>query len=179
MLNAFVTLFTGADWLFYLLLIISISLFVAEVFIPGFGIAGLGGVLSTVATVTERCVHGNNSSNEILLYILYIVLIISLVSSIVKWIYAIHKAKKNRPKFRIVDGNQIPLTESGNLDYSFLIGKEGEVVSDLHPIGKVNIDGGIYEVTTAKEYIYTGTVVVVEDIFGQRIVVKRKNKKEE
>lgn len=174
MLNAFVTLFSGADIWFYLLLIFAIGLFVAEVFMPNFTLAGVVGVLMAVGAVTERCLTGTNDSKVIIFYIIYIVAIIALIVATVKVSYRLHIKKVESKKYAIVDGNKIPLTPEGNLDYSFLIGKEGEVVTDLKPSGKVNIEDKIYEVTSTKEYIYTGSYVRVEKVLGQKIIVKNK-----
>ena len=173
MFNAFLTLFTGADWLFYLLLVLSIGLFVVELIIPSFGLTGLGGILLTVSTITQRCTHGNNTANEILCYILYIVLLIAVTVIIARAIIIAMK-KRSKIKYATVDGNKIPLTKDGNLDYSFLIGSEGEVITDLKPTGKVRFEQGTFEVTSTKEYIYAGAWVRADRIFNGRIIVVKK-----
>jgi len=173
MLKAFVKLFEGGDVLFYVLLCLAIILFVAEVFIPSFGIVGLSGMLMTIGAVTERCITGENSSNEILLFIFYIVLLIVAVCLPIKLIYRAVLKRRKKNKTAMVKGNKVPLTEEGNANYSFLVGKVGEVVSDLRPSGKAVFDGKIYEVTTSKEYIYSGATVKAIKVYAQKIVVRK------
>ena len=74
---------------------------------------------------------------------------------------------------KAVKNEEVNFTEQGNMDFSFLVGKEGEVVSDLKPSGKVVIDSKIYDVTTSKEYIYSGAKVKVIYVLAQKIVVKK------
>ena len=173
MFNAFLTLFTGADWLFYVLLVLAIGLFVAELLIPSFGLTGLGGILLTVSAITQRCTHGKNTANEILCYIVYIILLVIVVVFTTRAIIIAVK-KKSKVKYATVDGNKIPLTKEGNLDYSFLIGSEGEVITDLKPTGKVRFEQGTFEVTSTKEYIYAGAWVRADRIFNGRIIVRKK-----
>jgi len=172
MFKAFVTLFSEADILFYFLLILTIALFVMEVFLPSQGLLGVGGVLMATGTITERCVTVENTANEMFFYIFYIILFIALSIFIARIVFISIKSKPKQ-KYTIVDGNKIPLTKEGNLDYSFLLGLEGEVISDLKPTGKVRFEKGIFEVTSTKEYIYAGSWVRADRIANQKIIVKK------
>ncbi|MBQ3158633.1 MAG: hypothetical protein IJB98_02965 [Clostridia bacterium] len=174
MIDAFITLFTEADLLFYSLFALAILLLIAEVFIPSFGIVGMGGVLSAIGAIVARTVEKNISSTQTIFYIIYIVLSILIVVGLIKLLNKAGSKLKERKRYAIVDGNKIPLTKDGYLDYSFLVGKEGEVVADLKPAGKVKIDGKVYEVTTTKEYIYSGTIIRVDKVINQKVVVRKK-----
>lgn len=173
MFKAFVTLFSEADFLFYILLILSAGLFILELFTSGFRLASLGGIIMTIGTMTERCIHGNNSAKEVLLYMLYTVLVVYILVAIARLIFDLVR-NKNKVKYAIIDGNKVPLNKDGSPDYTFLIGKEGEVVADLKPTGKVRFEEGFFEVTSVKEYIYNGNYVIVEKISNGKIVVKKK-----
>ncbi len=174
MIDATIKLFAEADALFYILFSISLLLLAIEAIIPSFGIIGLGGILMAFGAITARCVTGNNTSKEIFVYIGVLLAIIVVLVVIVKLLNRIHKAIKRSKNYLIVDGVKVPLTKEGTLDYSFLLGKEGEVVSDLKPTGKVKIDGNVFEVTTTKGYLYTGTLVKVDKVVGQKIIVRKK-----
>lgn len=174
MKDAFITLFTEADVLFYCLFALSIILLIAEVFIPSFGVVGMGGILSAFGAVAARTVEKNLSKKTTILYIVYIALLIVAIVVLIKLIKKLDDKRKTKTGYAIVDGNKIPLTKDGYLDYSFLVGKEGVVVADLKPSGKVNIDGKIYEVTTTKEYIYSGAAIRVDKVINQRVVVRKK-----
>ena len=174
MIETFVNLFSEADVLFYILFTLAIILLIAEVFIASFGIVGMMGALSGFGAVLERCLTTDNSTTENVLYITYIAVIMIVAVGIVKIFYKMATKIKQKKKFAIVDGNKIPFTKDGFLDYSFMVGKEGVVVSDLKPLGKAEFDGRVFEVTTTKEYIYSGTHIRVDKIVNQRIVVKKK-----
>ncbi len=174
MFEAFVTLFTGADVGFYILFSFAVLLLVIEAILPSFGIVGLCGILMGFGAIVERCVTGENSSIQIFAYILYPIILLLIIIGIVKLICKAVAWHKNRSRYAIVDGVKVPLTKEGNLNYSYLLGKEGEVVSDLKPAGKAKIDGHIYEVTTTKEYIYSGTKIRVDKVMSQKIIVKKK-----
>ena len=176
MFEILITLFSEADWLFFALYSLSIMLSIIEIFLPSFGIAGISGVLMLLSAITERCVYGNNSSKEIVFYIIYCILFFAVIVTAVKLIVVkIAKKIRNKTKFAVVDGNKIPLNSDGSLNYSFLLGKEGETITDLKPIGKVKFNEGIFEATTTKEYLYSGTIVKVDKIINQKIVVKKKD----
>ncbi len=174
MINAFIKLFVEADALFYILFVLAMALLVAEAVVPSFGLLGLGGILSTFGSIVARCVVGDNTSLEIFLFVVYILAFILLAIIITKIINKVRIKITQKSRYAVVDGVKVPLTKEGNLDYSFLLGKEGVVVSDLKPLGKIKIDDQIFEATTSKGYIYTGTVVKVDKIMAQRIVVKKK-----
>jgi len=157
MFKAFITLFSEADWLFYVLLVLSVCLLVSELFIPNFSIAGFAGLILGLATVTERCVHGENTSNEILLYMLYIVGLILASVFLVKFITAMVQKKKVKVKYAVVDGNKVPLTKDGKPNYSFLIGEEGEIIVIEVPdkeLYKKNINEGDWVYIDVRDVIY-------------------------
>lgn len=58
-------------------------------------------------------------------------------------------------------------------DYRALVGKEGIVISELRPAGKVRVDGKIFDVVSSGAYIEEGERIVIEEVAGVRIVVHR------
>lgn len=173
MFKAFLTLFSGADALFYVLFALALGLFILEIFIPSFGLVGVAGLLMTVGAITERCVLGDVSSTEIMFYIFWCILILVFVVFAVKVIYQIVRNRKKNKAMVTVKGNKVPTTEEGNPDYSFLLGKCGVVVADLKPSGKAEFDEKVYDVTTTKEYIFAGSRVRVKKVYAQKIVVEK------
>ncbi len=173
MFKAFLTLFSGADAVFYVLFALAIGLFVLEIFIPSFGISGVAGLLMTVGAITERCITTEVSSTEIIFYIFWCIILIAFVVAVVKIVYNIVKTYRKNKAMIIVKGNKVPTTEEGNPDYSFLLGKCGVVVADLKPSGKAEFDEKVYDVTTTKEYIFAGSRVRVKKVYAQKIVVEK------
>lgn len=174
MIDTIIKLFAEADALFYILFALSLVLLAIESAIPSFGIIGLGGILMAFGAITARCVTGSNSSKEIFIYIGCLLAIIIVLVVVVKIFAKLHRVIRRNKSYLIVDGVKVPLTKEGSLDYSFLLGKEGEVISDLKPTGKAKIDGHVFEVTTTKGYLYTGTLIKVDKVMGQKIIVRKK-----
>ena len=173
MFDAFITLFSQADALFFVLFSLSLLLFVLEIFIPSFGIAGLAGILMTLGAITERCVSGSNSTTQVGFYIFWCVVLLAVVCSLVKFVFVLVRNHKKMKSMMIVKGNPVPSTEQGNPDYSFLIGKSGVVVADLKPSGKAEFDEKVYDVTTTKDYIFAGSRVRVKKVYASKIVVEK------
>ena len=173
MFKAFVTLFSQADWIFYILYAVALGLFVTRIFIRTGVLYAISGMFITICAITERCISGNNNSTQILFYIIYSVLLIVVICAIVKLSAEIVVTNKTRKQMARVKGNNIPLTPEGNPDYSFLNDKVGMVVSDLKPTGKVEIQGAIYEVSSMSDYINAGSVVKVVKVVASRVFVEK------
>lgn len=173
MLKAFVTLFANADVWFYVLYVACFICLLLRYFIKTHGILAFAGILLFFGAITERCTKPNLTATEIIFYMIYMTLILALVLGLIRLIVKLCLDSKKAKVTAKVKGNNVPLTSEGNPDYSFLVGRTGEVVADLRPTGKVNVDGRVYEVTTEKEYIYSGTKVVVSRVLAQKIVVKK------
>ncbi|MBQ7466894.1 MAG: hypothetical protein IJS74_02350 [Clostridia bacterium] len=173
MFDAFVTLFSQADWIFFVLFALGLGLFITKIFVENKLLLAITGIFITICAITERCAVGNNNSTQIFFYIVYIILLIAVVYAIVKLSFEIASANKIRKKMAKVKGNNVPLTPEGNPDYSFLKGKVGMVVSDLKPTGKVEIQGAIYEVSSISDYISAGCVVKVVKVMASRVFVEK------
>jgi membrane-bound serine protease (ClpP class) len=58
-------------------------------------------------------------------------------------------------------------------DYSSLAGKKGRVVTTLRPAGVVEIEGRRLDVVSDGDFINPDETVVVTEIVGNRIVVRK------
>lgn len=173
MLEPFVTLFSQADFVFFILYAFALGLFIAKIFVADKVILGFCGFIMSIAAITERCTVGYNTSKDIIFYIIYSVLIMVVVCAVVKVSMELHAANKIRKKMAKVKGNNVPLTPEGNPDYSFLNGRVGMVISDLKPTGKVEIQGAIYEVSSMSDYIAAGSIVKVVKVMVSRVFVEK------
>ena len=66
----FTQIFTEMQWLPALLLIMGVVLIFVELFVPGFGFFGIGGILSTIAGVVVRIFQGLNVTQSLTLILL-------------------------------------------------------------------------------------------------------------
>jgi membrane-bound serine protease (ClpP class) len=63
---------------------------------------------------------------------------------------------------------------SQDAELAQLVGKSGQVVTDLRPAGKASIDGRRFDVVSEGDYIDAAQEVVVTGVGGNRIVVRKK-----
>ncbi len=63
---------------------------------------------------------------------------------------------------------------SQDLSLEKLVGKEGMVINDLRPAGRVEIDNVRYDVVSSGDYISKGATIEIISITGNTIVVKNK-----
>lgn len=145
-----------------ILLLIGLTLLLAEVLvIPGFGIAGIGGILMSCAGIYMAYSQLGVFSG----------IIISVCTAIafVVMLYILSKSKTiDKMKLKSEINSQV-----GEQDNSLLkIGDEGETITRLNLYGKVKINGTTYQARSLK-YIDTKTRVVIVAIENNCILVKQ------
>lgn len=153
--------------------IVGILLLVAEAFMPGFGIAGISGiVLETVSIVLTYLRHGGLAALGHTVVVLAIVGIVISVS--------LRSATKGRLSKTSLVLNHSETTAEGysaTADMDVFLGREGEVTTVLRPTGMAEFDGVKLNVVSDGEYIPKGTHVRVDRVEGARVVVRRLEKK--
>lgn len=174
-------LFFGASYILQLATIVEILMFVAgiiliatEIFvIPGFGIAGISGILLVVASLFLSLIGGR----PFLDFEIISLAIIQLAGAITGAFVLMLLLAKFLPKSTVF--NRLVLstatsTERGyisNPDFRSLVGKEGIALTTLRPAGTAEIDGEKVDVVTDSEYIRNGTKIKVIKTEGMRVVV--------
>ena len=148
--------------------IIGIGLLVAEAFMPGFGLAGLSGIiLEGVSIVLTYFKYGGLAALGLTVVILaFIGICISM---------SLRSVTKGRlSKSPIVLHNQETSAEgyNANADMDFFLGREGVATTVLRPTGMAEFDGVKLNVLSDGEYIPKGTHVRVYRVEGSRVVVK-------
>lgn len=175
MVQGFISLFTDLSWFVVLALAVSLFCLAIEIFIPSFGLAGIMGFLLGALGV-GLSINEMVEKKQDFLWIVADILIIFLVVLLICKLIAIAINKNKRRKkinYVVIDGNNVPTDDMGNPNYSFLIGKVGECKTDLNPSGKVEINGGIYNVFSEKGYLFKGNSVVVVRTVSSSIYVKK------
>jgi membrane-bound serine protease (ClpP class) len=161
--------------------VLGIALIVLELFaFPGFGVTGIAGIICVIAGLTLSLL--NNIVFEFdLKYALtqifraFFVVLFSMLFSLLLSIYMSDRLiKSNRFKFLALQAEQ--RSSAGYIgvdDLSFVIGKEGKVVSMLRPSGKVEIEGEIYDAISEIGYLNPGEKIRVTRFeTGQVYVIK-------
>lgn len=174
-------LFFGTSYILQLATIVEILMFIAgllliatEIFIiPGFGIAGISGILLVIASLFLSLIGGR----PFLDFEIISMAIIQLAAAITGAFILILLLAKFLPKSTVF--NKLVLSTStsadrgyvSNPDYKSLIGKEGVALTTLRPAGTAEIDGQKYDVVADSEYIKNGTKIKVLKTEGMRVVV--------
>ena len=171
----------AANWEI-MLFIVGIILILVEVFvIPGFGVAGIAGIAAVVislALALLRNVNGFDFSfvpaSEIATAFLMVSAV--MVVGVVLLLFASQNLANSSAFKRIAllteqtkeQGYVIQASSEKNQE-----GKEGIVIADLRPSGKIEIDDEQYDAQSDGEYLLTGTKVKVVKQQGAYLVVRK------
>ena len=137
---------------------------IVEVFMPGFGLPGITGIVLEVASIVMTFFkHGGLAALVITLIILAVIAI------------SISLALRKLPKSSVI------LTETESAaegyvavqDMEVFLGKEGLTTTTLRPAGMAEFDGVKLNVQADGEYIPKNVPVRVERVEGVRVVVRR------
>lgn len=148
-----------------ILFIVGILLLFAEIFMPGFGVAGGTGLLLLVVGIVLTA--------ESLFEATVMIVILLLVVAIVLWII-LRSAKKGKLSKKLILWSSSRKEDgfSATSDASSLIGKEGVAITVLRPAGTGDFDGQRMDVVTEGAFIAQGTRILVIRTEGRRIVVR-------
>ncbi len=170
-----------ADHWEIVIFMVGVILILVEIFaIPGFGVAGISGIILVVAGLMLSLIGnvGLNFSGVGLeaiaeaFFIVIIAIFLALLGS-----FWISKKLFTTKIFGHLALDTEQHREEGytvsNVKYAGMIGKEGIAHSVLRPAGKVMVEGDIYDATALTGYIEKGVKVkVVKYETGQLFVVK-------
>lgn len=155
-----------------LLIMAAIALFVIELFVPSHGVLGLLSLASLIAAVV--CLFRIDATLGM----------VGLLASLIAVPAAINVALKvfpNTPVGRLLilraehapAMHTVQYDKTRDADPQGLVGKEGEVVSDLRPVGMCQIDGQRVECMSVGGTLERGTRVKVTAVNGIEVRVQR------
>jgi membrane-bound serine protease (ClpP class) len=157
-----------------LMFIIGLGLLLAEIFIiPGFGIAGIAGIILIFASIFLSLL-GNRPFIDMEAVSLAI---IQVSGAILFALIGIFILAKYLPKSKVF--NRLVLSQAEKAEHGFvsypsvqeLIGKEGIAFTTLRPGGTAEIDGQRIDVVANSEYIDKGARIKVLRVEGIKVVV--------
>ncbi len=175
-------LFFGSSYILELASIVEILLFVAglvllavEIFvIPGFGFAGIGGIVLIIAALFLALLGADPFIDWDQVSIAIFQLTGALVLSLLIFLIILKYLPKSSTFSRLV------LSEEESADKGFvsypsdkkLIGKEGIALTDLRPAGSAEFNGERIDVVADWDYIVKGKKIKVIRVEGIKVVVK-------
>lgn len=147
-----------------LFLFAGFSLIVVEVFVPGFGLPGISGIILLIAGIAV----GANNLAEALVMVIVVVALLCVILSIS--IHALSKGRFSRSKFVLKEVSYDGIDEN---DMSFFVGKTGVSKTVLRPAGIGEFEGVKLNVVSDGEFISKDEKIEVLRVEGNRIVVGR------
>ncbi len=146
--------------------LVGVILMVVEVFMPGFGIPGIAGlVLMLVSIVMTWMSHGAYAglgATLVVMAVSGIILSLSLRSAT--------RGRMSRSPLILKDRTDSPKEEP---ELERLIGVEGTALTVMRPAGIAVIDGQRVNVVSRGEFIGRDERVVIDEIEGTKVFVRR------
>jgi membrane-bound ClpP family serine protease len=160
-----VGMFSGISWIAALSLLFGVLMVILEMFIPGFGIPGITGVILLILgiSMTARTV----AEGLFLIFIILAVLGVNLI-------FVLRSVTKGKLAKTLVLNDSLNKEAgfSGTDDLSCYLGREGVAHTVLRPAGAADFGGVKLDVVTEAEYLAKGTKVKVIKVEGRRVVVR-------
>lgn len=169
----------AANWEI-IIFVVGILLLAAEIFvIPGFGIAGVSGIILIVAglilSMLNNDVFNFEGVDTIEINRAVLTVVVGLFGSFVLMIYLSNKIGTGI--FKRLALNTAQNVEDGYVSVDrkgfSLVGREGIAATVLRPSGKVTIDGTVYDAISLIGYIEKGTKVKVVRFETGQIYVQK------
>lgn len=152
---------TGA-YLPILIFLLGVGLLVLEIFIPGFGISGILGVLFIVASFFLTLGGGVAAIKWVAL---------SLVLTAIG-IYVLSKYLPSSSIYKhLVLKNNSTVSEKQSHQKNWLLGKSGATVTMMRPAGKIKIDEITYDALTEGDFLQPDTPITVVKVLGEKVYV--------
>lgn len=149
--------------------LLGIGLLVAEVFMPGFGLPGISGIILEIACIVQTYLkHGGLAALGVTILTLAVIgITISL---------SLRSATKGRLSKSAIILNDTESSAQGytaTRDMEVFLGKEGVTTTVLRPAGLAEFDGVKLNVVADGEYIPKDTPVRIDHVEGARVVVRK------
>lgn len=149
--------------------LIGIGLLIVEVFMPGFGIAGISGIaLEIISIVLTYYRHGGLVAlgmTIVCLAVLGITISVAMRSA--------SKGRLSKSSLILTESETVERGYTATKDMEIFLGKEGVTTTVLRPTGMAEFAGVKLNVTADGEYIPKDTKVKVVLVEGSRVVVRK------
>jgi len=147
---------------------IGVLLLIVEAVVPGFGVPGIGGIISIIISIVMAA---NNSRNAI------ISIVVAFILSIIFLILLLKYGSRSKffDKIVLMENLNREKGYKANKEYGHLVGKEGTTLTLLRPSGTIDVEGEIVDVVSEVGFIEKDSLVKVIGVEGRKITVKKIN----
>lgn len=174
-LDELIKLATETSIAVVLLLVVGIIFCFIEAVVPSFGFWGITGILATIAGIVLHAVVSGSA-----LQVLLILIILTLIFVLIALVF-IRSAKYGLlSKLSLVENKTaLPVNYESYLQssYSHLLGKVGKTVTGCRPVGKIEVDGEIYEASSKTVFLPGNVEIFVTEISGNSIYIEKHHEK--
>ncbi len=149
--------------------LLGLGLLTVEVFMPGFGLPGISGIVLEIAAIVLTYIyHGGLAAMGATVIILAIVgITVSLA------LRSINRGKMAKSQFVLNDTESADNGYVASQDMEVFLGKEGVTTTVLRPTGMAEFEGVKLNVMADGEYIAKDIPVRVDRVEGARVIVKK------
>ncbi|MCI5956617.1 MAG: hypothetical protein MRZ54_06515 [Clostridiales bacterium] len=149
--------------------LLGLGLLIVEVFMPGFGLPGISGIiLEVVSIVFTYLWHGGLAALGMTLVILAVVAIVISLA-----LRSVNKGRLSKSPIILNDAENAADGYVATQDMEVFLGKEGVTTTVLRPTGMAEFEGVKLNVVADGEYIPKDVPVRVERVEGSRVVVRK------
>lgn len=146
-----------------LCLLLGACLVILEVFLPGFGLPGISGlVLIGAGVVLTAVYHG------MLMAVVILLVVIALLALVISWVMRSAAKGNGHSEIFLREKDELHTAE----DMQVLVGKIGRTSSVLRPAGIGDFDGVRLNVVTEGGFIEKDMPIEIVSVDGARIVVR-------
>ena len=148
--------------------LVGFALLITEAFMPGFGVAGITGiVLEIIAVYIAWAYHGT-----VFALILTAVILVAVGTAIYLSYRSIMRGRLSRSALVLKD-EEIPVPAKAAETLAGYRNREGTAVSALRPGGTVEIDGTKVNAASSGDLIEKGAKVLVLGAEGDHVIVRK------
>ena len=146
-----------------LCLMVGAALMILEIFLPGFGLPGISGlVLIGAGVLLAALEHG------MLVAIVILLVVIAFLALVISWVMRSAAKGDYHSKIFLKDKDELNTRE----DMQVLVGKSGRTITVLRPAGIGDFDGVRLNVVTEGGFIERDMPIEIFSVDGTRIVVR-------
>lgn len=148
--------------------LLGLALLIVEVFMPGFGLPGIAGILlEVIGIVITYLSHGGLAALGLTLAVLAIVAIVISLA-----LRSVNKGRLSKSEVILHDTESVEDGYVATRDMEVFLGRQGVTTTVLRPTGMAEFDGVKLNVQSDGEYIAKDVAVKVERVEGSRVVVR-------
>lgn len=162
-------IFTHMHVVGVIFLVIAMVLFILELVLAGFGACGIASCFCFIVAFVVRFIQGATTLQAIVMIVVMVVAVVSVAMFTIK-------SKREGTFYNSLINKDTSIPEDYSDPegvYGYLVGQEGELLTQCKPVGKARIDDATYVVYATSGYITRGATVKVTSVEGDNIFVER------